>query len=148
GAATFGDYLDKRAPWAMPYPDAGNTSLYQTEYPGTYKVMAAPILNGFDLASWAQVPSGQHRIVIAARPRNNTPFFELQPKLRQNILVDTVLQLDIREVYTMQVVQQSAITRKTALYTRKEDFWKQPFSDSLVYVNFYNLSAEGYANEA
>lgn len=144
GAATTGDFLDQRDPWARPYPDAGNTSIWQKEYPGANKVIAAPILNGFDLSPWAQVPGGKHRIMILTRPKNTTPFFSILPSLRNNVLVDTTIELKTGEVYTMHILEQDAFTKKTGLYVREEQFWKQPFSDSLVYVNFYNLSADGF----
>lgn len=75
-AAVTGDFLDIRESWARPYPDAANTELYQKEYPGTAKVAAAPIINGYNLASWAQVVSGEHRIMFISRPVNTTPFFQ------------------------------------------------------------------------
>lgn len=144
GAVTTGDFLDMRDAWARPYPDAGNTSIWQKEYPGSAKVIAAPILNGFDLSPWAQVSSGKRRIMVLTRPRNNTRFFDLQPSLRRDVLLDTTIELKAGEVYTLHILQQNAVSLKTGLYVREETFWKQSFSDSLVYTNFYNLSAEGF----
>ena len=143
-AAIIGDFLDKRGEWARPYPDAVNTTTWQKEYPGTLKVMAGPILNGYDLSSWAQVPSGKHRIIFRTRPYNTTPFFSLEKNLRGVSLIDTTMDLQTREVYTMHVLERDYLTRKTGLYLRNENFVKQPFSDSMVYVNFYNLSSEGF----
>jgi hypothetical protein len=143
-AAVTGDHLNTRAEWARPYPDAGNTNVYQTEYPGTAKVMAAPILNGYDLSSWAQVPSGKHRFLFVSRPMNTTPFFNLDKSLRGYVLLDTTVELTTGEVYTMHVLEKNFTSRKNILYVRNETFIKQPLSDSLVYVNFYNLSSEEY----
>ena len=143
-AKIVGDFLDKRDTWARPYPDAVNTTLWQKEYPGTLKVLAAPILNGYDLSSWAQVPSGKHRIIFRTRPYNNTPFFSLEKNLRGVTLVDTTVELKTREVYTMHVLEQDYVSKRTNLYVRNETFVKQPLSDSMVYINFYNLSSEGY----
>lgn len=143
-AAITGDFLQTRDPWARPYPDAANTTLYQSEYPGTAKVMAAPILNGYDLSSWAQVPSGQHRIIFLSRPLNSIPFFSLDKGQRNYKLIDTSVSLASHEVYTMNVLEKDYRTRQTILYMRTESFHKQPLSDSLVYCNFYNLSSNGY----
>ncbi|WEK35900.1 MAG: hypothetical protein P0Y53_00180 [Candidatus Pseudobacter hemicellulosilyticus] len=139
-----GDFLDTRDSWARPYPDAGNTSIYQKEYPGSAKVRAAPFLNGYDLSSWAQVTSGKRRIMFFARPLNETPFFSLDKNLRRTVLLDTTVDLQFNEVYTMHVLEKNYTTRKTGLYVRNETFVRQSLSDSLVYVNFYNLSSEGF----
>ncbi|PUZ21845.1 hypothetical protein DCC81_24985 [Chitinophaga parva] len=143
-AAITCDYLNTRGELARPYPDAGNTSLWQTEFPGTMKVAVGPILNGYDLSSYGQVPSGKHRFVFATRPLSNAPFFSLSAENRKHFLVDTVLDLQQGEVYTMNILEQSVYTAKTIAYVRQEQFTRQSFSDSAVYVNFYNLSAEGY----
>jgi len=149
GGDILGDFLDKRAPYAPPYPDkAGSTNYKNTEYPGSAKVLAGPILNGIDLSSWAQIKSGKHRIVFYSRPINPTPFFSLEARDRQSLLVDSTINITPGEIYTMEILQKS-VTQQTAvlpaLYIRQEQFAKTPFSDSLLYVNFYNLSAEGYA---
>lgn len=145
-AAIIGDFLDKRAPYASPNPahTGLSTSRFNPEYPGKELVLTAPILNGFDLTNWAQVPSGKHRIMFISRPINEIPFFQLEKELRNNILVDTVLNLTEREVYTLHVLQQDFVTKKNMLYVREENFHKQPLSESFSYVNFYNLSAKGY----
>lgn len=143
-AAITGDFLDKRVAWARPYPDGANTTLYQTEYPGNAKVLAGPILNGYDLSSWAQVPAGKHRILFMSRPLNNTPFFNLSDDLRKIVMIDTVIELNARDVYTMHVLEKDVDTKAPGLYIRNESFIRQPISDSLVYVNCYNLSAKGF----
>jgi hypothetical protein len=143
-AAITCDFLDTRGPLARPYPDAGNTALWQKEFPGTAKVAVGPIVNGYDLSSYAQVASGKHRFMFMTRPRSNDPFYSLNDGLRKNVLVDTTINLTEGEVYTMNVLELSAYTRKTGVYLRQEQFTKMPFSDSMVYVNFYNLSSEGF----
>lgn len=144
GAEIEGDFLDKRDAWARPYPDAANTTVYQKEYPGSAKALAGPILNGYDLSSWAQVPSGKHRVMFLSRPISTVPFFTLDKNQRKQVLIDTTIDLTAGEVYTMQVLERDYTTKRSALNLRNENFIKQPFSDSLVYVNFYNLSAKGY----
>ncbi|MBC9932126.1 hypothetical protein [Chitinophaga qingshengii] len=143
-AQTTGDFLDKRAAWARPYPDAVNTTLFQTEYPGSARVLAGPVLNGYDLSSWAQVPAGKHRVMFLSRPISEVPFFQLPKDLRRQIIIDTVMDFSSREVYTMHVLEKDVDTKTPGIYVRKETFIHQPFSDSMVYVNFYNLSSSGF----
>ncbi|WP_223818102.1 hypothetical protein [Mucilaginibacter rubeus] len=145
-AAVKGDFLDQREPYAPPYPShAGTSTSYKNpEYPGKENVLVGPVLNGFDLSSWAQIPSGKHRVVFMFRPVNNTPFFDLEPRLKKTILIDTTLTLDAKEVYTLHVLQKDFITKKNGIYLRQENFHKLPLSDSMVYVNFYNMSAKGF----
>ncbi|SDF55806.1 hypothetical protein SAMN05216464_12037 [Mucilaginibacter pineti] len=145
-AAIKGDFLDQREPYAPPYPSHVGTSIsYKNpEYPGKESVLVGPILNGFDLSSWAQIPFGKHRVVFMFRPVNNTPFFDLDPKLKHNILIDTTLALDAKEVYTLHVLQKDFVKKKNGIYLRKENFQNLSLSDSLVYVNFYNMSAKGF----
>lgn len=149
GGKTIGDFLDKRAPYAPPYPDnAGNTSYKNTEYPGSAKVLVGPILNGIDLSSWAQITSGTHRFVFYTRPINPTPFFQLAETDRQNKIVDTTVTLTAGDVYTMEILQSSVkdtVPMPITFYFRKEVFTTTPFDDQQLYVNFYNLSAQGYA---
>ncbi|WP_448635109.1 hypothetical protein [Pedobacter panaciterrae] len=85
GAQIKGDFLDKRDPYAPPYPShiGSGTSVNNPEYPGRENVLVGPVLNGFDLSSWAQIPSGKHRIVFMFRPKNTVPFFNLDPKLKK-----------------------------------------------------------------
>ncbi|HVI44041.1 MAG TPA: hypothetical protein VM802_04210 [Chitinophaga sp.] len=144
GAAITGDFLDTRDQWARPYPDAGNTSRWQKEYPGGLKNIPGPIVNGFDLSSYAQMPGGEHRIMFVTRPLSDVPFFSLNAELRSGITLDTTIKLDAGEIYTMNVLQRKNKDRKASLYVRQETFTKQPFSDTMVYVNFYNLSSEGF----
>ncbi|WP_341838731.1 hypothetical protein [Chitinophaga caseinilytica] len=145
-AAIKGDFLDQRAPYAPPYPShvGSSNSVNNPEYPGKENVLVGPVLNGFDLSSWAQVPSGRHRVMFCYRPTNAVPFFSLEPQLRRKIVIDTVLELGAREVYTMHVLQRNFATRKVGVIVRTENFHKIALSDSLVYVNFYNYSSEGF----
>ncbi|WP_245224571.1 hypothetical protein [Pedobacter ginsenosidimutans] len=145
-AEIVGDFLDQRDAYAPPYPShiGTSTSLNNPEYPGKENVLVGPILNGFDLSSWAQVPSGKIRIMFAYRPKNTVPFFQLENQLKKDILIDTVLNLTSKEVYTLHVLQKDFVTKRTGLLLREEIFQKLPLSDSLTYVNFYNMSAKGY----
>lgn len=144
--AILGDFLDQRAPYAPPYPShiGNSTTVNNPEYPGKEDVLVAPVLNGFDLSSWAQIPSGKHRIVFMFRPKNSIPFFNLEPELRTKVLIDTNIVLDEKEVYTLNIIQKDYQTQKNEILLRHENFYKLPLSDSLVYINFYNLSAKGY----
>jgi hypothetical protein len=145
-AGIKGDFLDQREPYAPPYPShVGSSISYKNpEYPGKENVLVGPVLNGFDLSSWAQIPSGKHRIVFMFRPVNNVPFFNLESRLKQKVLIDTTITLDSKEVYTLHILQKNFLTKKNGIYLRKENFHKLSLSDSLVYVNFYNMSAKGF----
>lgn len=147
-AAITGDFLERRSDWARPYPDAASNVLWQKEYPGTKRVLAAPIVNGYDLSSWAQVPSGKHHIVFRTRPLNNVPYFELDKIERGVTLIDTTIDLSAGEVYTMHTLIKEYTSQQPFMYLRKETFPKQPFADSTVYVNFYNLSAANFYEKA
>ncbi|WP_143305860.1 hypothetical protein [Chitinophaga vietnamensis] len=152
GGKIIGDHLDRRSPYAAPYPaNAGSTSYKNTEYPGNKKVLVAPIVNGINLSSWAQIPSGKHRVVFYSRPISEMPFFDLQERERRSLLVDSTIDFKPGEIYTMEVLQKTVSTQyplPITLYLRQEQFAKVPFSDSMMYVNFYNLSAAGYAASA
>lgn len=145
-AAIKGDFLDQRDPYAPPYPShiGSGTTLNNPEYPGRENVLVGPVLNGYDLSSWAQIPAGKHRIMFMFRPKNTVPFFDLDTKLKKNVLIDTTITLDVKEVYTLHVLQKDYNTKRNGIYLRKENFQKLPLSDSLIYVNFYNMSAKGY----
>ncbi|MEC5143466.1 hypothetical protein [Chitinophaga sp. 212800010-3] len=145
GADVTFDFLATRGPLARPYPDAGNTALWQKEFPGTAKIPVGPIVNGYDLSGYGMVKSGKHRFLFMARPRSSDPFYTLPVSARKKVLADTTVNLDQGEIYTMNILEKSVRTRETGVYLRKELFTKIPLSDSLVYTNFYNLSSEGYA---
>ncbi|SHF47286.1 hypothetical protein [Pedobacter caeni] len=145
GAGIVGDFLDTRRFYAPPFPTyTGNVNASNYEFPGNADVLVAPVTNGFNLASWAQVPSGQHRIMFVLRPRTTTPFAQLEERFRKQITVDTTLNLEAKEVYTMHVLQKDFKTKENIAYLRKENFYKQGFANDRVYVNFYNLSSKGF----
>ncbi|MDR2283039.1 MAG: hypothetical protein LBE37_07520 [Sphingobacterium sp.] len=146
GAAIVGDHLDQRDSYAPPYPThiGNSTSVFNPEYPGKEKVMVGPILNGFDLSSWAQIPSGKKRVMFVYRPKTTVPFFELEDRLRSTIFIDTTLNITEGEVYTLNLIQKDFNTKKNGIILRQENFHKIPLADSLTYVNFYNMSAKGY----
>ncbi|MBX2922530.1 MAG: hypothetical protein KF746_10095 [Chitinophagaceae bacterium] len=145
-AEVVGDFLDKRENYAPPYPVhiGVSTSSNNVEYPGKEVVPVGPVLNGFDLSSWAQIRSGQIHVMFMYRPRNNTAFFDLPEQYKNNIAADTTFNLEAGEVYTMQALMVDFISKQKGVVLRKETFHKQPFSDERVYVNFYNYSAKGF----
>lgn len=150
GGAVVGDFLDRRLAYAPPYPaNAGNTSLDNYEYPGSEKVLAGPILNGFDLSSWAQITSGSHRFVFFSRPVSLTPFFQLAAAERKFTFADTTVNLADGQVYTMELLTHDVSSNplKIEFYMRKESFITQSFDSSRCYVNFYNLGAEGFTQQ-
>ncbi|PRD47825.1 hypothetical protein [Sphingobacterium haloxyli] len=146
GGLAVGDFLDKRGAYAPPHAaHAGvSTSRFNQEYPGKELVPTAPILNGFDLTNWAQVSSGTRRFLFMSRPISDVPFGQLPDEQQRRVFLDTTISLTEREVYTIHVLQRDFTTKENALYVRQENFHKQPFSDTLSYVNFYNLSAKGF----
>ena len=146
GGQIIGDFLDVRDPYAPPYPShiGSSTSVNNPEYPGKENVLVGPIVNGYDLSSWAQMPRGALRFVFLYRPKNNVPYFQLEERLRNDIMLDTTLDLESSEVYTLHLLQKNYTTKENGVLLRKESFHKQPLSDSFNYVNFYNYSAEGF----
>lgn len=146
GGEIVGDFLDKRAPYAPPYPShIGNSNtVHNPEYPGKEDVLVGPVLNGFDLSSWAQVPSGKLRIMFLYRTYNTVPFFKLEEKLKRDVLLDTTIDLSAGEVYTLHVLEKDFVTKQRGMLLRQENFHKQPMSDSITYVNFYNYSSKGF----
>lgn len=145
-AATMGDFLVTRPAYAPPYPSHIGNSLdkYNPEFPGKERVIAGPILNGFDLSSWAQVPSGKMRIAFYVRPKSEVPFFDLEARYRTAPLIDTTLDLQAGEVYTLHALEKDFDTKEKGVLLRQEIFHKLALADSLVYVNFYNMSARGF----
>ncbi|MEI3802659.1 MULTISPECIES: hypothetical protein [unclassified Chitinophaga] len=146
GGEVVENFLDQRDSYSPPYPSqiGNSTSVNNPEYPGKRDVLAGPVLNGFDLSSWAQVPSGRLRIMFLYRPRNEVPFFQLDDKLKRDVLLDTTIELTAREVYTLHILQKDFNAKRVGMVLRQENFYKLPLSDSLVYVNFYNYSAKGF----
>lgn len=140
------DFLDKRSSYASPNPAHSGlgTSRFNPEYPGKELVPTAPILNGFDLTNWAKVSSGKRRFLFMSRPISNIPFAQLPDEQQRHIFLDTTITLAEHEVYTIHLLQKDFKTKQNGLYVRQENFHKQAFSDTLSYVNFYNLSAKGF----
>lgn len=147
GGQIIGDFLDVRDRYAPPYPShiGSSTSVNNPEYPGKENVLVGPIVNGYDLSSWAQVPSGKLRVMFLYRPKNSVPYFKLDASLQGDAMVDTTLEFSAREVYTMHLLQEKYTDAKSnKLLLRHENFIKLPLSDSLNYVNFYNYSSQGF----
>lgn len=145
GAAIVGDFMDTRRPYAPPFPNyTGNVSKTNYDYPGNADVLVAPIMNGYNLSGWAQVPAGEHRVMFVFRPKNEVPFAELEERFRKQITVDTTFNLSPKEVYTMNVLQADFTSKKNMAYLRQETFYKQGFDTEKIYFNVYNLSSKGY----
>lgn len=158
GAAAMTDFFTTRQLYSASFPmNSGNSSeghyvvdqynnkIFSTtpvnfEYPGNAHVLTAPAINGFDMSAWAQVKSGQHRIVFVARPRNNIPFPGLSREIRSQVLVDTVVNFEKNEVYTLQIVCRNLDKSEFGLYMRRETFVHQAFEENKMYVGFVNLS--------
>lgn len=172
GGAIVGDYMATRQLFSLSYPiNEANSSVgvtfisgvgYQPvtylfpinfEYPGNAHVPAAPAINGFDLSAWAQVPSGKHRIVFVSRPENGTAFADLSQTIRNRVLIDTTVDLEAGEVYTLEAVSRDMSKPDYGLYFRREAFPHESFEDDKLYVGFINLSekpsqlvADGFAS--
>jgi hypothetical protein len=157
--AVIGDFLGTRELYSLSYPineadnSVGHTTLDERgdpvqvslnpinfEYPGNAHVLTAPAMNGFDLSAWAAVPGGKHRIMFVLRPQNSLPFTQLSVTIRNRILIDTVVDFEPGEVYTMEVVSQDLDRDKYGLYVRREAFIHQSFEENKLYVGFVNLS--------
>lgn len=145
-AEVVGDFIVTRNFYAPPYPSyIGNSvDIYNPEYPGKERSIAGPIMNGFDLSSWAQIQSGKKRFVFYARPKTTVPFFSLEEKYREKPLLDTVLDLEEGQVYTIHVLENDFVTKEVGALVRKEIFQTLPLSDTLTYVNFYNYSSSNF----
>jgi hypothetical protein len=126
----------------LPQPDPPNLTPIKYEYPGNAHVLTAPVINGFDLSAWAQVPSGKHRIMFVIRPQNGIVFTNLSSSIRSGILLDTTIELEKGEVYTLEVVSRDPDNGKYGLYIRREQFIHQPFEANKLYAGFVNLSGE------
>ncbi len=126
----------------LAHQDPPNLTPVKYEYPGNEHVLTAPVINGFDLSAWAQVPSGKHRIMFVLRPQNAIVFKDLSPSIRSGILLDTTIMLEKGELYTLEVVSRDLDKGKYGLYIRKEQFIHQAFDANKQYVGFVNLSGE------
>lgn len=163
-ASTIGDYLAPRLQFALSYSaNEGNRSIgdgylggnvrydlpsevvltpTNYEYPGNKHVLAAPVINGFDLSGWAQTPSGKHRIVFVQRPQNDVDFKNLSTDIRKRILLDTTVNFEKGEVYTIEVVSRDLDKGQYGLYVRKEQFTHMAVDTSKLYLGFVNLSGK------
>src|ERR1700761_4508568 len=121
GGSVVGDWLQTRELFSLSYAaDAGtalnaqatisqvnaglptqNVTNANYEYPGKMHVLTAPAMNGIDMSAWAQVPSGKHRILFVTRPEDDRPFATLPSSLRSDVIIDTTVDLQEGEVYTM-----------------------------------------------
>lgn len=159
GGAIVGDYLGTRQIFCTSNAVNEGNSLGASldtavktdinyEYPGAAHVLTAPPINGYDLSAWAQVPSGKHRVLFISRPQTNTPFDSLSSTIRNNIVIDTTIDLQAGEVYTLEAVSTNEDLNAYGAYLRQEQFPHQTFSDSNIYVCFYNLSGvpSAYSN--
>lgn len=157
--AVVGDFLATRELYSLSYPiNEANNSIGHTtydmsdipvsvsltpinlEYPGNAHVQTAPAINGFDLSAWGAVPSGKHRILFISRPQSNVNFTNLSVAIRKRVLVDTVVDLQPGEVYTMEMVTRDLDKGEYGLYIRRESFIHQSFEENKLYVGFVNLS--------
>jgi len=160
-AGIIGDYLGTRQLFSLSYPineansSTGNGTLgnfthpatvnltpVNYEYPGNAHVQVAPVINGLDLSAWAQVPSGRHRIMFVVRPQSNPGFKDLSETQRSSILVDTTVNFEKGEVYTLEVVSRDLDNNKYGVYIRQEQFTHQAFDPGKLYVGFINLSGK------
>lgn len=163
-AAVIGDYLGTRQLFSLSYPineansSTGNQLIGGTsgvpiveppltypvnyEYPGNAPVLSASFINGFDLSAWAQAPSGKHRIMMVVRPQTNIGFKDLSATQRGQILLDTTVNFEKGEVYTLEAVSRDLDNSKYGLYIRQEQFIHQSFQDDKIYVGFTNLSGK------
>ncbi len=147
------DWLGTRQLYCTSYPLTEGNSLGASldtfvnhninyEYPGSAHVLAAPTINGYDLSAWAQVPSGKHRVQFIARPENNTPFDSLSTTIRNAVTIDTTIDLQPGEVYTLEAISTDEDKNIYGAYLRQEQFTHQNFSDTNLYASFYNLSGK------
>ncbi len=143
GGSFVGDYLDQRDLYSNSYASkAANVgTLSNKDFPGTNPIITAPIINGFDLSAWAQVPSGSHHVLILGRPRSDTSFLNLRASEKKSILIDTTINLQEGEVYTAEALILDETAGKAGLYLRKEDFIHRKFSSNQNYFQLFNLSA-------
>lgn len=153
GGKIVGDYLGSRQFFnTSTSSNEGNalgTSLDTTvryninyEYPGNAHVLTAPSINGLDLSAWAQVTSGKHRFIFIARPQNYIDFPALSDTIRRKIIIDTTIDLQEGQVYTMEAVLQDVDATKYGVYLRQENFTTQTLDANKNYVSFYNLSGK------
>ncbi len=155
-AATIGDFIYSRAFYAAPYETRPNVQFANTEYPGSYPVRVAGNINNLDLSRWAQVTSGDHRVMILKRSvagANNKRYFDNFPADQRDsafvVALDTTLHFTEGEVYTLEVGNRSAYdATQLQGYLRQENFTREHFDTGKVYVNFYNMLTDPSAPSA
>ncbi|RPD39394.1 hypothetical protein [Chitinophaga barathri] len=159
-AKTMCDFLTTRQLYSSSYPmneanssegtyviDESGTKIFSNsplnfEYPGNAHVLTAPAINGFDMSAWAQIPSGRHRIMFISRPKNDVPFTSLSKEIRKQVVIDTVVEFQKGEVYTMQILSEDPDNNTVRLYVRREQFIHQAFEEDKLYVGYLNLSGK------
>ncbi len=144
--SVVGDYLTTRQKYTISYPSNAASTIAGSgtvnyEYPGRARVLTAPPMNGFDMSSWAQIPAGTHRILFVSRPTNETPFDSLTTAQRSRTLVDTTIDFQQGQVYTIEAILKNVDANTYDAYVRNEQFVHQQFSPDSLYIGFYNLSA-------
>lgn len=111
------------------------------EYPGKLHVLTAPAMNGIDMSAWAQVPSGKHRIIFVTRPQDDRTFGQLPTSLRKNVIIDTTVDLQAGEVYTVNALLRNIDKNIYGADVRHEQFIHEKFDSGRNYAAFYNLSS-------
>src|ERR1700744_29271 len=140
GGLIVGDFLGQRQLYCTSYSiNEGNSlnasldtavkSSINYEYPGEAHVLTAPPINGFDLSAWAQVPSGKHRVLFITRPQTDTAFAHLSQSIRKSIVIDTTIDLQAGEVYTLEAGARNLERNQYGVYMRQEEFIHETFSD-------------------
>ena len=147
-ANVIGDFLTTRQLYSVSYPlNAGNTfQKINYDYPGNAPVRTAPVINGFDLSAWAQMPSGRHRIMFVVRPFTDTAFVKLNTRERKTVLIDTTVDFTEGEVYTLEAAARDIDSAKYGLYLRQESFTHEHFDDDKLYLSVYNLTGAPLRN--
>ncbi|MBN8853876.1 MAG: hypothetical protein BGO55_10850 [Sphingobacteriales bacterium 50-39] len=159
--AVVGDWLHTRELFSLSYAaDAGTALNAQStidqinsglpaqdvinanyEYPGKLHVLTAPAMNGIDMSAWAQAPSGKHRLIFVTRPQDDRPFDQLPVSLRRNVIIDTTVDLQAGEVYTINALATDIDKSQYGVDVRHEQFVHEKFDPGRIYAAFYNLSS-------
>lgn len=149
-ATLVADFIGLKAAFYTPQPDNAGDQVGQTvfqvanaDYPGPAVLPVAPVINGLDFSRWAQASSGKHRMVLFNRPVNKIDFLHLPDNLRSSVAVDTTIDLDPGQLYTMEMVNKEISPIHQHLYVRKETgYTTGHFDSSKIYVNFYDLTVK------
>ncbi|MBN9380833.1 MAG: hypothetical protein J0H74_08715 [Chitinophagaceae bacterium] len=161
GGAIVGDWLHTRELFSLSYAaDAATAMNAQStinvintglptqnvvnanyEYPGKLHVLTSPPMNGMDMSAWAQMPSGKHHIIFVTRPEDDRPFSQLPGSLRKNVIIDTTVDLQAGEVYTINALATDIDKNQYGADVRHEQFVHEKFDPGRIYAAFYNLSS-------